>query len=48
MEGDQVIIDFVGKKDGEAFEGGSGENYPLELGSQSFIPGFEDQLIGVK
>ena len=48
VEGDQVIIDFVGKKDGEAFEGGSGENYPLELGSQSFIPGFEDQLIGVK
>lgn len=48
VEGDQVVIDFVGKKDGEAFEGGSGENYPLELGSQSFIPGFEDQLIGVK
>ncbi len=46
--GDQVTIDFVGKKDGEAFEGGSGENYPLELGSNTFIPGFEDQLVGVK
>jgi trigger factor len=47
-EGDQVVIDFVGKLDGEAFEGGSAEDYPLVLGSNSFIPGFEDQLIGVK
>lgn len=46
--GDQVTIDFVGKKDGEPFEGGSGENYPLELGSNTFIPGFEEQLVGVK
>ncbi len=47
-DGDQVTIDFVGKKDGETFEGGSGENYPLELGSNTFIPGFEEQLVGVK
>ena len=47
-DGDQVVIDFVGKVDGEAFEGGSAEDYPLVLGSNSFIPGFEDQLIGVK
>ncbi|MCU9848743.1 trigger factor [Defluviimonas sp. WL0024] len=47
-DGDQVVIDFVGKIDGEAFEGGSGEDYPLELGSGSFIPGFEDQLVGAK
>ncbi|MFD0909022.1 trigger factor [Ruegeria arenilitoris] len=47
-EGDQVVIDFVGKVDGEAFEGGSAEDYPLVLGSNSFIPGFEDQLAGVK
>ena len=47
-DGDQVTIDFVGKKDGERFEGGSGENYPLELGSNTFIPGFEEQLVGVK
>ena len=46
--GDQVTIDFVGEKDGVAFEGGSGENYPLELGSGTFIPGFEEQLVGVK
>ena len=46
--GDQVVIDFVGTKDGVEFEGGSGENYPLELGSGSFIPGFEEQLVGVK
>ncbi len=46
--GDQVTIDFVGKQDGEVFEGGSGDNYPLELGSNSFIPGFEEQLVGVK
>ncbi|MBK1636179.1 trigger factor [Rhodovulum adriaticum] len=47
-EGDQVIIDFVGKIDGEAFDGGAAEDYPLVLGSQSFIPGFEEQLVGVK
>ena len=46
--GDQVVVDFVGEKDGVAFEGGSGENYPLELGSHTFIPGFEEQLIGIK
>ena len=46
--GDQVVLDFVGEKDGVAFEGGSGENYPLELGSHTFIPGFEEQLIGIK
>jgi len=47
-DGDQVVIDFVGKVDGEAFEGGSAEDYPLTLGSNSFIPGFEEQLVGVK
>ncbi|MGY3437296.1 MULTISPECIES: trigger factor [unclassified Marinovum] len=46
-DGDQVVFDFVGKVDGEAFEGGSAEDYPLVLGSNSFIPGFEDQLVGV-
>lgn len=46
--GDQVVIDFVGTKDGVEFEGGAGESYPLELGSGSFIPGFEEQLVGVK
>ncbi|MEL6167762.1 MAG: trigger factor [Pseudomonadota bacterium] len=46
--GDQVVIDFVGRVDGEAFEGGSAEDYPLVLGSESFIPGFEDQLEGAK
>ena len=45
---DQVVIDFVGKVDGEAFEGGSAEDYPLVLGSNSFIPGFEDGLLKVK
>jgi len=46
--GDTVVIDFEGFVDGEAFEGGKGENYSLELGSNSFIPGFEDQLVGMK
>ena len=46
-DGDQVVIDFVGKVDGEAFEGGSAEDYPLVLGSNSFIPGFEAGLVGV-
>ena len=46
--GDVVTIDFKGFRDGVAFEGGEGKEYPLELGSNSFIPGFEDQLIGAK
>lgn len=45
-DGDQVVIDFKGSVDGVEFEGGAGEDYPLVLGSKSFIPGFEDQLIG--
>ncbi len=47
-EGDQVVIDFKGFVDGEAFEGGEATDYPLVLGSGSFIPGFEDQLTGAK
>jgi len=47
-DGDQVTIDFKGSVDGELFEGGSAEDYPLVLGSKSFIPGFEDQLVGAK
>lgn len=47
-KGDEVIIDFLGKKDGVAFDGGKAEKFPLELGSNSFIPGFEDGLIGKK
>ena len=47
-DGDQVIIDFIGTVNGEAFDGGSSEDYPLVLGSNSFIPGFEAQLIGCK
>ena len=46
--GDTVVIDFVGSVDGVEFDGGKGENYSLELGSGSFIPGFEDQLVGAK
>ncbi len=46
--GDVVVIDFVGKKDGEAFPGGSAQGYSLKLGSNTFIPGFEDQLVGKK
>lgn len=45
---DFAIIDFKGTVDGEAFEGGEGKSYPLQIGSGSFIPGFEDQLIGLK
>lgn len=45
--GDTVVIDFEGFVDGEAFEGGKAENYSLEIGSGSFIPGFEEQLVGV-
>lgn len=48
QEGDQVVIDFVGKVDGEPFEGGAAEDYPLVIGSNSFIPGFEEQLVGLK
>lgn len=44
--GDEVIIDFVGKKDGEAFKGGTAKDYALELGSGMFIPGFEDGIVG--
>lgn len=47
-DGDQVVMDFLGKVDGEAFDGGAAEDYPLVLGSNSFIPGFEEQLVGVK
>ena len=46
--GNTVIIDFKGFKDGEAFDGGSAENYSLELGSHSFIPGFEEGVVGMK
>lgn len=46
--GDIAIIDFEGFKDGVAFEGGKGENYSLTIGSNTFIPGFEEQLIGMK
>ena len=47
-DGDQVILDFKGSIDGVPFEGGSAEDHALVLGSKSFIPGFEDQLVGVK
>ena len=46
--GDQVTIDFVGKVDGVAFDGGTGTDMPVVLGSGQLIPGFEDQLVGVK
>ena len=46
--GDKVNLNFEGFVDGEAFEGGKGEDYPLTIGSGSFIPGFEDQLVGAK
>ena len=46
--GDTVVMDFKGSVDGKAFDGGSADNYELELGSNSFIPGFEDQLVGLK
>lgn len=48
VEGDTVVIDFEGFTDGEAFEGGKGENHSLEIGSGQFIPGFEEQLVGKK
>ena len=46
--GDIAVIDFEGFKDGVAFDGGKGENYSLEIGSNTFIPGFEEQLVGMK
>ncbi|MFD1850130.1 trigger factor [Oceanobacillus bengalensis] len=48
QDGDTVVIDFEGFMDGEAFDGGKGENHSLEIGSGSFIPGFEEQLVGKK
>jgi len=47
-KGDTAVINFVGKVDGKEFQGGKADDYPLELGSGSFIPGFEDQVIGAK
>lgn len=47
-EGNVVTLDFEGFKDGKPFEGGKGENYNLEIGSHTFIPGFEEQIIGMK
>jgi trigger factor len=47
-KGDRVVMKFVGSIDGKPFEGGSGDDVPVEIGSNSFIPGFEDQLIGIK
>ena len=47
-DGDQVVIDFIGRVDGEAFEGGTATDVPLVLGSGQFIPGFEEQLVGAK
>lgn len=46
--GDEAVIDFVGKKDGTPFDGGTGNDYPLVLGSNSFIPGFEEAIVGHK
>ncbi|WP_024781519.1 trigger factor [Streptococcus mutans] len=48
VEGDTVVVDFVGSVDGVEFDGGKGDNFSLELGSGQFIPGFEDQLVGKK
>ncbi|MGN1131650.1 MAG: trigger factor [Ruminococcus sp.] len=48
VDGDMVVIDFEGMKDGEPFEGGKAENYNLKIGSGNFIPGFEEQIIGHK
>jgi trigger factor len=47
-DADQIVIDFIGSIDGKPFEGGTAEDYPLVLGSNSFIPGFEEQLVGAK
>ena len=46
--GDTVIIDFAGYLDGEQFEGGTATGFPLKLGSGQFVPGFEDQVVGMK
>jgi trigger factor len=48
VEGDTAIINFTGVVDGKEVEGAKGENYPLEIGSHSFIPGFEEGLVGAK
>ncbi len=48
QNGDTVIIDFAGYKDGVAFDGGMATNYPLVLGSGQFVPGFEEQLVGME
>lgn len=48
QDGDEVTIDFVGKKDNQPFDGGSAQDYQLELGSNSFIPGFEEAIVGHK
>ena len=48
VKGDTVVFDFVGSVDGKEFEGGKADNYSLELGSNQFVPGFEDQLVGHK
>jgi len=48
VDGDRVVVDFVGRIDGTEFEGGKGEDIRVELGSNTFIPGFEDQLLGLK
>lgn len=45
-DGDQIVLDFAGSVDGDAFDGGTGTDYPLTIGSGSFIPGFEEQLVG--
>ncbi len=47
-DGDMTVIDFEGSVDGQAFEGGKGESYPLTIGSGAFIPGFEEQMVGAK
>jgi len=47
-DGDEAIIDFIGKKDGVAFDGGTGNDYPLTLGSNQFVPGFEEGVVGHK
>ena len=47
-KGDTVVMDFEGSVDGKIFEGGTAENFRLELGSNQFIPGYEDQIVGVK
>lgn len=48
QDGDMIVLDYEGFVDGEAFEGGKDENYPLTIGSDTFIPGFEEQLIGAE